>query len=518
MIALPHIGALLLGLWLGSQSQRPGVVRITGTVVVPEDVARLAIGPGPAPHEGLIGWGEKACERIVEAYRTRGYTYARAWFSANAARDVLWFYVDEGRMRVVFVGLGIGSVGAFFYRMSLNLPGDIFQEEAIDRAMADLKARYSLVNAYYHVQEADGQDGSPFESSFGRPEMLFAYPRLLQIYVIRRETYGYSLDLSVSAAWGVTPAVSYSRRDAYLIDDRLYGRVEFAFPFRQYVYEDSATFRWIHGGVKGVYRFPRFPNYPLAPRLDASFFVSRYQRIDLNLERYYVANTILIPSLVLLLPRSEVSLGLGADLGNVFLLEPFPGTPEPVDLPGQRFSARSILRATSVIDFGSVLFRRDQRTFAGFVADFGAEKFQSLSSNLTLYGQYFQVLGRHRFIGLGRAVALNGTIPFWDEVQLAGDYQHVFFDNLYWVHHAVQLEVAYRMNVWRPWFEAGILHDLSVFRDRTRPGNPLSVANAIGPTLQFILFDLYALDIQEAVGFAPGRFSQTFSLSLRTIF
>jgi hypothetical protein len=516
MIALPHIGAILLALWVSVAADSNAVVRVTGTALVPEEVAREAIGSGPSADDKLEDWGEKACRRIVDAYRKRGYGYARAWFSANAQPGVFWFYVDEGRMRVVFIG--IGSVGAFFYRLGLNLPGDVFQDQAVARALDELKTRYSLLNVYYRVREIDGEEESPFLTAFGRTEMLFASPRLLQVYIIRRETYGYALDLSVSAAWGITPAVSYSERQAFLVDDRLYGRVEFAFPFRQYLFEESPAFRWIHGGGKGSYRFPRFPSLPLAPRLDGSLFLSRFQRIDLNLDRYYVARGTFVPSLVMVLPMSEISLGLGLDLARVFLLRPEPGTPPPVDFPGQRTSVRPLVRATATVDFGSALYRRDQRTFVSLVADVGAQNFRHLNSGITLYGQYFQVLGRHRLIGRGRAVGLAGAVPFWDEVELAGEYQHVFFDNLYWVRQALQIELGYRINIWRHWFQVGALHDLSLFRDRTRPGSPWAAANAIGPSLEFLLFDLYALNLQEAIGFAPGHFRQTFSLSLRTIF
>lgn len=516
MIALPHIGALLLALWVGVAADSNDAVRVTGTALLPESVAREAIGPGPGEDERLGEWGRTACRRIVDAYRKRGYGYARAWFSSTAHPGVLWFYVDEGRMRVGFIG--IGSIDAFLYRMSLNLPGDVFQDLAVARALDDLKVRYSLVNVYYSVRETDGEDESPFRSSFGKAKMLFANPRLLQVYIIRRETYGFGLDLSVSAAWGITPAVSYGERQVFLIDDRLSGRVEFAFPYRQYVFEEEPVLRWVHGSAEGSYRFPRFHNLPLALRLDGALVLSRYQRIDLDLARYYVARAFFVPSLVLLLPMSEISLGPGMDVAHIFLVQPVPGTPPPSDSPDQRTSARPLVRATATVDFGAALFRRDQRTFVSVVADLGAQNFHDLNCGLTVYAQYFQVLGHHRLFGRGRAVALAGAVPFWDEAELAGDYQHVFFNNLYWVRDALQVELGYRINLWRPWFQVGVLHDLSLFRDRTRPGDPWAVANAVGPSVEFLLFDLYALTLQEAVGFAPGHFSQTFSLSLVTIF
>jgi hypothetical protein len=491
------------------------VLRISGTNLVPKQVTLGAIGVGPGPGEDLDEWSKRAIERIVAAYHERGYSYARAWFSSTMEPGTLWFYVDEGVMRVTFVG--VGGVEAFFYRLSLNLPGSVFHHEAVERALDDLQARYELGIVYYRVRETD-EDQSPFQTPFAWPELLFPNPRVLQIYVSRAEYQGLALDLLLSATWGLVPSVSYRASSLWLDDDRARIRVQFAFPYRRYFFEESPRLRWIHGGYELSYRLPRFPGLPLAPRIDSSLFVSRYQRLDLDLDHYFLLRGTLIPTLALLLPRLELSLGVGADLAWIFRLEAAPDAPPGYVVDGDHTSLRTLLRLGAVIDLEKDLDRRDRRTFLALVTDFGAHKFQELAVKANLSGQWFGVLGRHRAIVRARALTAAGAVPFWDEVPLAGDYQHVFFDNLYWVHHAMQVELAYRVNVWRYWFELGFFHDLSVFGDRTRPGDPVALANAFGPSLHFLLFDLYALDIQQGLGFAPGRFDQTFSLTLQTIF
>jgi hypothetical protein len=103
-------------------------------------------------------------------------------------------------------------------------------------------------------------------------------------------------------------------------------------------------------------------------------------------------------------------------------------------------------------------------------------------------------------------------------VELAGNDQRVFFDDLYWVHQSVQIELAYHINVWQDWFEVGAFHDLSVFDDRISSPPTLRLRDAFGPSLHFLILDPYALGIHQGIGFAPGKFSQTPSLTVESVF
>jgi hypothetical protein len=127
-------------------------------------------------------------------------------------------------------------------------------------------------------------------------------------------------------------------------------------------------------------------------------------------------------------------------------------------------------------------------------------------------------VGRHRFILRGRGVALAGDIRFWDDMQLAGDYQRVFFGNRYWVHQAAQLETAYRIHLWRDWFSVGAFHDTSLFMDRSQPQHHAAVVDAFGPSVHFLIFDTFALDLYAGFGYSPVGFDQTVTFALQTIF
>lgn len=486
-------------------------VRVTGTAALPEEVAITAIGPRPRPGVDVHRWGEQAAQRIVAAYQARGYRYARAWFSDSKEPGVLWFDVDEGRMRVSFVGMG--SISATLFRLRLTMPEGVFQENDIDRSLAEQKEAFNLVNVYYTVHETEGSDITIFG------QVIPA--RTLEIHVVSRESFGWALDISASAAWGVVPRLRYSARDLLWHDDQLLIALDVAVPYRRYIFDAAPRITWVHGVLDLSYRLPHFALgrkgfRGFAPRLASSASVSQYARADLRLVSFYLAREVTVASLVSSWPDVELSLGFGADLARVFLLRaPSAQADEPpVEIPGQVDSARALARATGQWTSARPWTRRDRRTIVSLFVDLCAPA----ELRATVSGQYAVLVGRHRLFLRGRGVELAGNIPYWDDVELAGNYQRVFFDDRYWVHQAVQIEVAYQVRLWRDWFEAGVFHDLSLFGDRISSPTALRAMDAFGPSLHFLILDQYALSVHQGFGFAPGRFSQTISFAVQSVF
>jgi hypothetical protein len=483
-------------------------IRITGVVALPETVARGAIGPLPKPGENLDQWGATAIANIVRVYQSQGYSYVRAWFNWRLEPGVLWFYIDEGRVRVTFVG--VGSITASLLRLRLDLPDSIFQLQLLARSLEEEKERLDLSDVRYAVHELPGRSINIFGDVV--PE------RVLEISVMRRELFGWALDISLSAAWGVVPQVAYSRRDLLLNDDRLWVRLGVAVPYRRYVFDTDPKIQWVHGLLEGSYRLPRFTflGLQLAPRMDSTLAFSHYARSELFLSHFYLIRDVLVPNLVLFLPNLEATLGIGGDFAQVVFRQTRTATSgqAPVSPPSDINSARLLLRATGNLLLGTPWTRRDQRASMRLSVDVCFP----LELRLTLSGQYVGVLGRHRLIVRGRGVELAGRVPFWDDVELAGDYQRTYFGDRYWVERAIQVEIAYHIRLWRDWFEAGIFHDLSVFEDPADQPNRLRVADSFGPSLHFLILDLYALGIYQGFGFAPGQFSQTLSFTLSRVF
>ena len=500
-----------------SQAESPGPekrapsVRVTGTAVLNEKVARTAIGPPPSPGTDVRAWGEEAVQRIVAAYQARGYRYARAWFNDSKEPGILWFDVDEGRMRVSFVGMG--SISATLFRLRLVMPQSVFQEEDIQRSLEEQKEAFNLASVYYIVHETEGSD----ITIFGQ----VVPARTLERHVVSRESLGWALDVAASATWGVVPRLRYSAANSLRHDDRLLVVLDVAVPYRRYIFDAAPRITWVHGVLDVSYRLPRFALgrkrfRGLAPQFDSSNSVSQYARADLRLASFYLSRDVTTASMVSSWQDVELSLGFGADLARVFLLHAAslqPGEP-PVELPGDVYSARALVRATGQWTSARPWTRRDRRTIVNLLVDICAPA----EFRASLWGQYVSTVGRHSLFLRGRGVELAGNVPFWDDVELAGNYQRVFFNDLYWVHQAAQLEIAYHVRLWRDWFEAGVFHDLSIFGDRISSPTTLRAMDAFGPSLHFLILDQYALSIYQGLGFAPGRFSQTISFMVESMF
>ena len=481
-------------------------VQVSGSIL-PHEVVLRAVGPVPSDDGNMAEWAAASCVRIVQAYQAVGYDYARAWFSLEE-KKLVWIYVDPGHMRALFVG--VGGVGAALFRLSLNLPNNVFHKPTVEHALQELKQKYGLVNISYQVRDVGESQITPFGSMV--PD------RLLQIYVVSREFLGWSLDVSVSATWGVVPGLSYQHANLLLDDDRLFTKVEFAFPYRQYLAEEEPRLRWVHGGFDAAYRLPRRMQGLLALRLETSLYLSLYDRPDLAIETYDFLRSTTVPALVLLRPNLEVSLGAGADVVSLFRVKRVSdGTTDSSSL-GDLKSVRALVRMVAKLDPRVRVVQRDQRPWVNLQIDAASSNIQRWLLITSLTGQSVISVGRHRFIMRGRGVALAGDVRFWDDMQLAGDYQRVFFGNRYWVHQAAQLETAYRIHLWRDWFSVGAFHDTSLFMDRSQPQHHAAVVDAFGPSVHFLIFDTFALDLYAGFGYSPVGFDQTVTFALQTIF
>jgi hypothetical protein len=501
-------GAVADGGALGDAQKPPSSVRVQiGGSILPREIVHEAVGVAPADDANLAEWAAAACTRVVAAYHGADYDYARAWFSLEENK-LVWIYVDPGRMRLLFVG--VGGVGAALFRLSLNLPSNVFHKPTVEHALQELKEKYGLVNITYRVQDVGESQITPFGSMV--PD------RLLQIYVVSREFLGWSLDVSVSATWGVVPAVSYHRAGLLLDDDRLFTRVEFAFPYRRYLAEEEPRLRWVHGGFDAAYRLPRRMEGRLALRLETSLYVSQFDRPDLAIATYNFLRSTTVPALVFIRPFMEVSLGAGADVVRVFQVQRVSASATDNTTLGDLKSVRALFRLVANLDPRAKVLQRDQRPWLHLLVDTATSNIQKWLVTTTLTGQAMLSTGRHRFILRGRGTQLAGDVRFWDDMQLAGDYQRVFFGNKYWVRQALQLETAYRMQVWRDWFALGVFHDASLFEDRSQFLHRPTFVDAFGPSVHFLLFDTFALDIYAGFGFSPVGFDQTITFALQTIF
>ena len=506
MMALPAAAdPLIAGPWGHAPQIQTISLQISGTARLSLQEVRRAAGLPPAKISGRERWAAGAIKRVVAAYHERGYTRARAWARVDPLGNVQ-LDVDEGRVHLTFVGSD--DFSSFLFRVDFLLVGRVYHRPTVLRALAEVKAKYGLSNAYHQVVEGRPPELNGFKQQVPR--------RTLKIFVIARETFGWKPKVSVSSSWGLTFALGYRHAELLLNDDRFAGELEMALPYREFIFEQEPTPQWVHGGLGLTYRLPRFLKKRLAVQLDINSAVSRYVRSESLAQSYLSFKVDVFPGLAIFLPRGVIlKLGAAVDYTRVFDLTQAPEatTPLPEKLSRSRYMGR--VELSKVFRDGTL--RLDQQDQMSLQLDMGASAAGEWLLDTRFLAQLVAHLGRHDLLLRGRAVFMAGDIHFWDEVELAGDYLRCYFDDRYWVREALQLTVAFRLAVVR-WFKLGVFHDASGFFDRSRDDNPLAVANAFGPALHFLIFDLFSLDVYYAFGFAPAGFDHNLSFSLQRAF
>lgn len=501
----------------GPESRPDRQLQIVGLKLVPVALVRGAMGP--RPKKLSAPWVASAVERIVEMFRQRGYTAARAWGSLKGGRAT--FFVDEGRIhRTVFVGLD--AFRAIVFRVDVDLPERIFHEPTLKRAMQEIKRKYQLDNAYFRLEDSNQMVEGP------RGDSVPA--RLLRIYCITRESFGWGVGVSLNSSWGIVPSVHFAHKGLALEGDRIFSKLAIGFPYHRYLFDATPRFVWVHGNAELEYRFPPFFK-KLAPSIGISTSVSRYQRTDLNLDGFHL---LLIEPMARikfdLNKRVSLTYGVGVERIKIFGLSAVmgPNGPLPIDPnlgpqegreeddPGPEMT-RFVSDVNIHVELGSEVLRDDLRTWIDLDIHFGYTNHNFWALLVKTEGHFVKRIGAHHLILGSKAVFLAGQVGYWEEINLADGYLRVFFANRYWVREAFQLDGAIRFSIYRDRIMAGAFVDAAVFFDRSQPGEPLSLATAFGPGLHFLVFDTLAIDVFYGFGFASTGFDHNFSFSLRTV-
>ena len=502
---------LLFGSLLLIAAAAPPTVEITGTEVLNPRVARSAAGLPRADTADLAAWGAGAAARIVAAYATRGYSYARAWSKVGPDGSVL-IDVDEGRMSgIVFVGASPDQ--AILFRVDVALPDDVFHLPTLEHGLDEIKTKYNLVSVDWAV--VDREELIP--NRLDQPVPL----RSLRVNIARENQYGWRIAAELDPTFGLVPRGGYTHSSLLMDGDKLGVSLAVGVPWRRYLLDAEPKFTWVHGELLAAYTTVPFADGRLSASYEAAGAVSRFDRVDLGLATYFAARWSTYLNLQVHLVRQLLVLSFGFGVGDthVFRAEPVVSTPPVADTsPPERTRFRYLFRVLADLDLdpdASLVGRkRDFRLQAVFALP------QSGGSmlDLLLTGRYVFTFGYHDLLLKVRGVYLLGDVLFWDEQTLAGEFQRVFFGDRYWIHQAAQLELAVRFGVYDDKVKLGLFHDFSVFADRTRPGHPAAWANGFGPSIHFLIFDQFQLDLYYGFGFAPAGFDHNFSLALETTF
>ena len=481
---------------------------LTGPEVLPRAMTIEAAGQFPEDPRRREVWAERAVKAVELTYRRQGYVLAEAFFGEDPdGRPHL--HIDEGHIdSVVFEG--VNDYQSLMFRVDLNLPDDVFNRPMVEAAIAELKSKYSLADISYRVV--------PTEVFLPNPLGYLRPQRSLRIEVVSPESFGWSFSASLDSNWGLVPKGGLRLKDSLVDDDRFLVDLAVAVPYRRYLFDAEPKFQWVHGLLGVAYRFPTFAAGTLAPVVDSTVSFSQYSRSDVGLEDLFTLQSLTFASLAIYVPPVlTLAPGVGVDfthLYDVATTQPTVGVPE---LELLRYDARLI----ADLAFDSDLVRIDWRDQVRLVALLTLDNEAAVGVRLIAEGQLVTHFGQNDLIFRGHGVYMTGDVRFFDEVPLAGPTMRVYFGNRYFVREALQLEGALRVSVWGEKMKLGVFADVAGFGDRVSNADRtpvLSAATGFGPSVHFLVFDLFAIDLYYGFGFDRVGFDHNLSFDARTVF
>jgi len=470
--------------------------------LLPDAVVRGAMGP--VSQRPTHEWGEAALKRIVGLYFKKGYRLVRGWVSRNDDGRVC-ITVDEGKIsRITFTGAG--SIRLLMLKVDIYLPDSVYHKPTLDDAMRRIIKKYGLSNAYYRVRDLPVAI-TPFGKEVSQ--------RMLHVYIVGRQSFGWGLDIGLNSSWGLVPAVSLAQQGLVFKDDRASVKVGVGFPYRKFLYEEQAQFEWVHGFLEGTYRPTLLASEHIEPFVEFSTTASRYRRTDIDLVSFQLFHAdVLLDVRLRPAPFFNATLGLGYDSVEVFNREMVEEDEDPPEAPAiKSFAARLKLRFES----GRRALRQDLRTFLETDVRLALADSEQWVVRGGYTAQWVINFYAHNLILSSRGVMFAGTVHFWDQESLSS-YLRVFFDDRYWIEEAMQVTAELRLALFGDTFQLGVFHQGALFTDLTNNRFHAELANAFGPSVHFMVFDNFAIDVYYGFGFSPAGFGHNYNLTVAKVF
>jgi hypothetical protein len=441
----------------------------------------------------------------VEALQAKGYPHARGWHGKDEDQTCV-LELDEGRLqRTVFVGAN--ALQGVMYQWNLRLPHRVYHAPTIDAELAALAERFGLLSIR----------GTVAETGLMRPTKLgfLAPERFLTIYVKGRQRVGWSIGVGFDPQWGVLPHARVSAPSLLLDRDLTTAELGVSFPYREFLFQESAQWQWIHGHLALGYQMPLLGDL-LSPFVRARGDSSVLRREDRGVRRVHEAEAqALIGVAVPLTNRLTLEASAGVDWIRAETLE---ATPEPVP---NGFSSGETTRGVIDIELSNLFASDPVRLGLDTYVElrlrgaFASNRAWLLDSRLA--AQVLWTFGAHDLLLGGRALWISGDVEIWDEEPLAGRFSRVFFDGRYWVRGAVQAQLNFRGSLSGDTVKLGVFLDASAFEDRSAGEPEVGLGVGGGPSLHFLLFDHIAADLYYAFG-TDGAFVHNFAFQLGAAF
>jgi len=477
-------------------------VELTGPELITPDEVSVAVAAPLESANGTVPDGILAAdiaEAVREFYRDRGYEWVRVWHELDVESDTLRLHVDEGEMsRILFTG--IDTVRSLMYRVDVTIPNDVFHRPTIEKAIADLRAKYGARDISWAVHETQTFQLNPFGEPIRQRELEFEVDTV--------ERLGWGVGVAIDGRWGLVPKGRVKTR--FFETDALEAKLEIGIPYRKFIFDEAASFQWTWGALSVDYRSPWLFDL-LALGVEAETSLERSARPDLDIESYLLSDTSAF-GLVSIKVADSIELEAG---GGVVFAKLFDGTNEVTGEPVSGETLRGGGRLGGELDLTPEFRLRDEKDRVGVdltVLDgIGA----GVLFEAELKSSFTVPINPVRFIVRNRVLFMTGDVRIWEEKRLTGSYLRSLTDRF--VREAIQLDLQFRWSA-LSWFELGAFYDVSGFVARDFEGNPFGGAQAVGPSLHFIVLDTVVIDTYYAFGWHPSGFAHNAYLAARAIF
>lgn len=471
-----------------------------------EKWVQFASGPRPLTPQ-LI---ERVVERLEKRYHERGFAYARVWCRKGDNGQTIEVAVDEGVLHRIAI-IGVDAVDSILYRVDLTFPKSVFQQKLFDKALNELRDKYSLSGIYGEVRtNHQQQTRNAFGDAISQRELV--------VNILRTESFGWGLNVAFNPQWGLLPGVRTKHRSVFLENDRFSTQTRIAIPYREYIVQEEPTFQWVHGVLSGEYLFPFFGDVNIAPGLDMRTELSRYSREDLG-ARFLLTSRTDSYANISYIPSKYItwSLGIGVDIvGNIdldggFNLDSTAGVyPAP---PVLRYAGRTAL----LFDFSPDVLREDHRSTLRITPKVSSTSDGKIFTDVVATSNLVVLFFDNEFRADTRLLYMHGDVRFWDERYLTGSYLRTHYPEAYWIREAGQLALSSRWGIRGDDVQLGLFHDFSVYNDRSDSTPNLAIANAFGPSFHYLFLQSFSLSVYYGMGFSSSGFGQTFSLNLKRV-
>ena len=168
-------------------------------------------------------------------------------------------------------------------------------------------------------------------------------------------------------------------------------------------------------------------------------------------------------------------------------------------------------------DFTPSVLREDHHSFIQMTPKFSRTKSGKTLKDMEGHAQYVGLFLDNEINLRVRGLFVHGDVQFWDERYLTGSYLRTHYDRAFWVREAGQVALGTQWGIGGNQFQLGLFHDLAVFKDLANDAENWALANAFGPSVHYLFFGIFSLDVYYGLGFSPAGLGQSFVFSLKRV-